>query len=166
MTSSCAPVPNRRAMMASALTLAAYGAAAAGLPAGNAPPPDPHPERLPELLRLWAEHKRTAFGWGYLSDTTENHAAEDAHDALVDACMAVAEMPAPRTMAGLAAVATALGLAFEQFIPEGADDVERALGAMVGAALVVSGAPMPVDWKGLFYRPAAASVALDGEGSR
>lgn len=113
---------------------------------------DPHPAMMPEVMRLWREHRRTMFGWECPSDSPAAKAANAAHNALVDTCMAVAEQPAPQTPEGFAALATAIGLAFEQSVDPGSDETSRTLGALISAAVKASGAAMPADWKGAFFR--------------
>ncbi|MGN7126314.1 hypothetical protein [Methylorubrum thiocyanatum] len=131
------------------LAVAAYSAEPE---AETLPFADPHPAMMPEVMRLWREHRRTMFGWGCPSASTEAKAANAAHNALVDTCMAVAEQPAPQTPEGFAALATAIGLAFEQSVDPGSDETSRTLGALISAAVKASGAAMPADWKGAFFR--------------
>lgn len=167
MPHSCLSVPNRRALLASAaLSLAAPAVVLAAAPVASAPPPDPHPAMLPEVLRLWREHKRTAFGWGQDTNSVENEAADAAYDAMCDAVLAVAEMPAPRTVEGLAAVAVAVGLMAEGHVSEDGCDFDRVLGALIAASLSALGAEMPADWTGVMYRSKAERVALAGEDAR
>lgn len=167
MPHSCLSVPNRRSLLASAaLSLAAPAVVLAAAPVASAPPPDPHPAMLPEVLRLWREHKRTAFGWGQDTNSVENEAADAAYDALCDAVLAVAEMPAPRTVEGLAAVAVAVGLMAEGHVSEDGCDFDRVLGALIAASLSALGAEMPADWTGVMYRSKAERVALAGEDAR
>lgn len=163
MSNPRAPSSSRRALLAgAALSLAAPAVALAAPPTASPPPPDPHPAMLPEILALWREHKRTAFGWGRDNGSAENDAADAAYDALTDAVVAVAEMPAPRTVEGLAAVAVAVGLMAEGHVSEDGCDFDRVFGALIAASLSALGAEMPADWTGVMHRSKAERVALAG----
>lgn len=117
-------------------------------------PPDPHVALAEDAVAIWRRHKATCWAWSMPATTEACRAASAAHAALMDHCLAAAEIPPPATLPGLRALALLLALSNEEAWSEDEDRVEHQRRTFIEAAVTITGAELPEGFAGMLHRDA------------